>query len=254
MSDIKLVDVPQNKWFMLLQLAHFRSRRMNFIYFFFCPSSAVVKPEVTAWVYDCSIKRLLWMWWRHPLLVLVELVWFNGSCLYPHSHAHILHSYQALWIIYSERSVGLTIYWKGALTGNHARTVFCVRKKVCTQPPALTCTFHFRCPLAAPRAIQYNPYHSFIVMCHSVGKLLCFRLRHVLREAVGTSQAAKRPTCLPRNIFFPHHLVLIQISRNASEPRYRLKVRIPPQMHHHEWYLSLRRVIRRSIMNLKTWL
>lgn len=163
-------DVEQNKWFLLLQLAHFRRRRMDFfIYlciFFFCPFF-VVKPEVTAWVYDCSIKGLLWMWWRHPLLVLVELVWFNGSCLYPHSHAHILHSYQALWIIYSERSVGLTIYWKGALTGNHALTVFCV-KKVCTQggekkkkkkkpPPVLSCTFHFRYPLAAPCMIKCKP-------------------------------------------------------------------------------------------------
>lgn len=124
---------PQNKWFMLLQLAHFRSRRKDFfffvIFFFLRPSSTVVKPEVTAWAYDCSIKGLLWMWWRHPLLVLVELGRFNGSCLYPHSHAHILHGYQPLWIIYSERSVGLTIYWKGALTGNHALTVFCVKGK-----------------------------------------------------------------------------------------------------------------------------
>lgn len=187
------------------------------------------------------------MWWRHPLLVLVELVWFNGCCLYPHSHAHILHSYQPLWIIYSERSVGLTIYWKGALTGNHALTVFCV-KQVCTQPPpVLSCTSHFRRPLAAPCMIKYKPYRSFMVMCHSAGKPLCFRRRRVPRETVGTSQAAKRPTCLSRNIFFPRHLVLIQISLNASEPRYRLKVRTAPRMRHYEWYLSLRRVIRRRL-------
>lgn len=123
----------------------------------------------------------------------------------------------------------------------------CIKKKKGMYPAALSCTFHVRRPLAAPHMIRYKLYPSFIVMCHSVGKPLCFRLRHVPRETVGTSQAAKRPTCLPRNIFFPHHLVLIQISRNASEPRHRLKVRIPPQMHHYQWHLSLRRVIPRRL-------
>lgn len=108
-----------------LHSAQLRSGMMEFTV-----SLKTLKFPVKTWSYCQSVwllnkRPVVRVWRRRPLPHPATLI----QRLRAHSHAHIPHSHQAPWIIYSQHSVGLTIYWSDA-NGKSLLLCFCTWKIV----------------------------------------------------------------------------------------------------------------------------